>query len=118
MDKKILVVEDDIKACEILAAILRHRGYVVVTAKDGQEGLETWLREADLIVLVISDHDMPRLNGSEMIKTARSLQLRAATIIFSGIERDCIPETICLKKVTDLPMLFDIVTDIMSQSAA
>ena len=117
MDKKILVVEDDKGARETLASLLKHK-YAVITAEDGQEGLELWMREADVLALVISDYAMPRLNGDDMIKTARSLQLRTPTIIFSGVDRECEPDTICLRKIFDQLKLFELVADIMSRPAA
>jgi CheY-like chemotaxis protein len=67
--KRILIVEDDRvlrRACE---AGLRKRGYEVVTAADGAEGLELVLsQQFDLVLL---DMLMPRMSGLEMLREFR-----------------------------------------------
>lgn len=59
--KSILVVEDSITARTLLKGILESAGYQVKTAVDGVDALTT-LRTA-VVDLVVSDVDMPRLNG-------------------------------------------------------
>ena len=69
--KRILIVEDDRvlrRACE---AGLRKRGYEVVTASDGAEGLDLVLAQSfDLVLL---DMLMPRMSGLEMLREFRRL---------------------------------------------
>jgi len=61
MKKKILIVEDYNNIVEILTMRLNAMGYDVISAKDGQEGLNLARREKpDLIVL---DVMLPKLNG-------------------------------------------------------
>lgn len=57
----ILVVEDSITSRMLLRNILESAGYRVLTAVDGMDGFATLKTEA--IDLVVSDVDMPRLNG-------------------------------------------------------
>jgi two-component system chemotaxis sensor kinase CheA len=68
--KSILVVEDSITSRMLLKNILETAGYSVSTAIDGIEGY-TKLKEypADLVV---SDIDMPRMNGIDMTSKIRS----------------------------------------------
>lgn len=62
--KRVLIVEDNDDNRHIYETILRHHGYVVLTAADGQDGLEMAVREVpDLILLDIS---LPRLSGWEI----------------------------------------------------
>lgn len=68
--KSILVVEDSITARILLKNILEAAGYRVATAVDGIDAL-TQLRTGDFD-LVVSDVDMPRLNGFDL--TARIRQ--------------------------------------------
>lgn len=63
----VLVVEDSITARSLLKNILETAGYRVETAVDGVDAL-TQLRTAE-IDLVVSDVDMPRMNGFDL--TAR-----------------------------------------------
>ncbi len=68
--KNILVVEDSITSRMLLKNILEAAGFVVVTAVDGLDGLTT-LKTTD-IDLVVSDVEMPRMNGFEMTESIRS----------------------------------------------
>ena len=59
--KSILVVEDSITSRTLLKNILEAAGYRVTTAVDGVEGMTKLKTES--VDLVISDVDMPRMNG-------------------------------------------------------
>ena len=64
--KKILVVDDEAFIVRMLTAKLIHEGYLVVSAPDGQEGVEAARRERpDLIIM---DWCMPRMDGIEATK--------------------------------------------------
>ena len=59
--KRILVVDDEKDLVVMISTALKHKGYEVITANDGQEGLEKAKTEnPDLIVL---DLMLPRING-------------------------------------------------------
>ena len=60
--KRVLVVDDSITVREVERQILRGQGYDVTVAVDGQEGWN--MVRAERFDLVISDVDMPRMNGS------------------------------------------------------
>lgn len=66
---KILVVEDDQILRITLTELLRLEGYTVVTARDGDEGyVQALTHEPDL---VITDLNMPILDGVELAKLLR-----------------------------------------------
>ncbi len=67
---KILVVDDDSFVRDILADILESSGYLVITAQNGQEGLNLIASEPALD-LVISDINMPVLDGLGLIRRLR-----------------------------------------------
>lgn len=69
MENKILVVEDHPDSRDLLALLLKQRGHTVYTAEDGREGLK--FISLDPPDLVITDLNMPNLDGIEMIKTLR-----------------------------------------------
>jgi len=72
--RSILVVEDSITARNLMKNILEGSGFSVTTAVDGVEALAT-VRE-NTFDLVVSDVDMPRMNGFELtarIKNDRNL---------------------------------------------
>ncbi len=71
--KTVLVVEDSITSRMLLKNILETAGYIVKTAVDGLEGFAS-LREGDFDIL-ISDVDMPRMNGFELTVKVREDKL-------------------------------------------
>ena len=68
--KKVLVVEDSITSRMLLKGILETAGYQVQTAVDGVDAF-TALREHDFD-LVVSDVEMPRMNGFDLTARIRS----------------------------------------------
>ena len=79
--KKILVVDDNRTIKMLLEKRLMAEGYRVITASDGREGLATALRE--LPDLILSDVDMPVMDGGEMVsKLKASIRTNRIPIIF------------------------------------
>jgi len=70
--KTIMVVEDSITSRMILKNILETEGYSVVTAIDGFEA--TLLLKREKVDLVVSDIEMPRMNGFDLTKIIRSTE--------------------------------------------
>lgn len=68
----LLVVEDSITARTLLKNILEGAGYLVRTAVDGIDALTVLKTEP--VDLVVSDVDMPRLNGFELTARIRGLR--------------------------------------------
>ena len=68
--KSLLVVEDSITSRTLLKNILEASGYDVQTAVDGMEALTTL--KTGTFNLVISDVDMPRMNGFDLTAKIRS----------------------------------------------
>jgi CheY-like chemotaxis protein len=71
MPKTILVVEDNSDTRELMHLHLKTEGYNVITASDGREGL--YLASAEHPDLIITDLNMPEVNGLDLIKQLRSL---------------------------------------------
>jgi two-component system, chemotaxis family, chemotaxis protein CheY len=63
--KRILIVDDSASARQVAGAALTHAGFEVVEAVDGEDGLNKLRGELHLI---ISDVNMPRMNGIEFLK--------------------------------------------------
>jgi DNA-binding response OmpR family regulator len=62
----ILVADDEVMIRNLVTILLQARGYVVLSAADGQEGLELSRKYPGTIDLVITDAEMPRLNGMNL----------------------------------------------------
>ncbi len=62
---EVVLLADDNEMLRLLGAtILRHHGYRVLLAEDGQEAVETYEREGGRIDLIVLDLTMPRLSGA------------------------------------------------------
>lgn len=86
--KRVLVVDDSITVREVERQLLTSRGYEVTVAVDGADGWNT-IREGEFD-LVISDIDMPHMNGLEFtkkIKNDNQLQ-RIPVVIVSYKDRE------------------------------
>ncbi len=68
--QKILVVDDSLTVREVERKLLVNNGYDVDTAVDGQDGLNALL--AGKYDLIITDVDMPRMNGLELTRKIKS----------------------------------------------
>ena len=71
MKTRILVVDDERSMREMLTILLEREGYEAVEAKNGQEALQ--LFETSLFDLVISDIQMPGINGIELLTRIKAL---------------------------------------------
>lgn len=68
--KRVLVVDDSATVRQQVGLALKDAGYAVVEADDGADGMRK-LREDPTIAMVISDVNMPRMNGIEMVETMK-----------------------------------------------
>ena len=69
MRYKILIVDDDSITRKFLGFILRSEGFEIYTAQDGIEALE--MIAGHSIDLVITDLNMPKMDGFELIRSIR-----------------------------------------------
>lgn len=67
---KILVIEDNTDTRDALHHYFTNAGYEVPTAVDGGEGV--YMAKAEHPDLILTDIEMPTMNGIEMIKQIRS----------------------------------------------
>jgi putative two-component system response regulator len=70
---QVLIVDDDDFALSVLSNTLSRMGYTAVEAKDGQQAMEI-LRQGE-IRLVITDWDMPSMNGIDLCRAIRKEDL-------------------------------------------
>lgn len=80
----ILVVEDEEPVRFLLEESLKQKGYIVLTANDGAEGLATYTEHQNNIHAVISDMGLPKLSGYDMFVKMRSLNPTVKVILSSG----------------------------------
>lgn len=71
MGKMILAVDDSASIRQMVAFTLKSSGYEVVEAVDGMDGLEK--AKTKTFNLILSDQNMPRMDGLTMIKSLRGM---------------------------------------------
>lgn len=70
--RTILVAEDSAANRHLLERILTQEGYTVVLCRDGQEALDELEQRHNHVDLVISDIEMPRIDGFVLLRQIRS----------------------------------------------
>lgn len=70
MAKHILIVDDSKTVRNLVAFIMKKEGFKVTIAEDGLDGLEK-LYSTTGVDLIVSDINMPRMDGLTFIKTVR-----------------------------------------------
>lgn len=79
MQKRILLVEDDIEISQLIESTLVQENYIVKTAFDGEEAIKQFSTEKpDLILL---DLMLPKMSGTDVLKQIRSVSMVPVLII-------------------------------------
>lgn len=84
---KILVVDDDLFSAELTGITLESAGYEVVIAEGGIDALEKITQEP-LIKVIISDMNMPMINGAELFQELRKAGINQPFVLLTGDEPD------------------------------
>lgn len=83
----IMVVDDSDDLRELIGSYLGVKGYRITTAKDGVDALEKW--EAGTFPLVVTDLDMPRMGGPELLATmSRSSRAFKAVVMSAYLDEN------------------------------
>lgn len=80
----ILVIEDESMLATLLATLLEGKGYYVLTAHDGPQGVATYNNHKAAIDLVLIDIGLPKMNGFQVLKNIRGVNPSVRTILASG----------------------------------
>jgi DNA-binding response OmpR family regulator len=87
---RVLVVEDERKLADVLAAALYAEHYEVVTAANGEDGF--FRASAELFDLVVLDIMLPGRNGFEILKVLRQRQLQTPVLMLTA--RDAVDDRV------------------------
>jgi two-component system chemotaxis response regulator CheY len=71
MSKRILTIDDSKTMRDMLMLTLVEAGFDVIQAVDGQDGLDVLGKEKEQIDVIITDINMPRMDGYEVIRNLR-----------------------------------------------
>jgi len=78
--RSILVVDDEAHVTRLVQMHLEDEGYEVVTACDGVDALEKI--EAQKFDAVITDYNMPRMDGQQLCKAVRERYAGSELVLF------------------------------------
>jgi len=79
---KLLLIDDEEGIRKLLSISLRDDGYDVITAENGERGIELFKKEEPSIVL--TDIKMPGMNGIEVLKKIKQINPDTEIIIITG----------------------------------
>ena len=80
----VLIADDDTQIRNLAQAILSRDGYFTLIACDGQQALEASRDHSGPIHLLLSDVQMPRLNGPELCEQIRQERHEIICVLMSG----------------------------------
>ena len=86
MNEQILLVDDDPDLLEIFEMSLETLGYKVLTASDGEAGVEMYKKHKPC--MVFSDIKMPKLDGYELFSIIHELDPQSKIILFTSFENE------------------------------
>lgn len=103
----ILLVEDEDMVRAVAERALTRHGYEVVTATNGEEGLEI-LKDRNDIDMLVSDVVMPMMDGPTLGRHARELFPTMPLLFMSGYAEEQLRRSIALENVGFLPKPFSV----------
>lgn len=104
----ILLVEDEAMVRAVAERALARQGYKILTATNGEEGLEMLTSSEEPIDLVISDVVMPTMDGPSMARAAREKRPDLPIIFMSGYAEEQLRKSIDLDNIGFLPKPFSV----------
>jgi hypothetical protein len=84
----LLIIDDEETIRELLKTTLESYGYRVVTAQNGLEGIARFREYSKEIKLLVTDTDMPHLDGMGAVRAIKELKPDVPVIVASGSKRD------------------------------
>jgi DNA-binding response OmpR family regulator len=82
----ILVADDEVMVRNLVTLLMQREGHFVLAAADGHEGLELSRKYPGKIDLLITDVDMPRLNGTDLCARLMEERPGIRVLVMSGAE--------------------------------
>lgn len=83
---KILVVDDEQEILYIIQEFLQWRTHCVVTASHGREGLHEFMEDPASFDIIISDVNMPCMDGLEMVRQIRQQHFSTPVLFVTASE--------------------------------
>jgi len=84
----ILIVDDEALMRNLATVILSECGYSVITASDGEDGVEKFREHRDKISAVVLDLIMPKKSGDEAFREMKKIQRDVKVLLTSGFKTE------------------------------
>jgi CheY-like chemotaxis protein len=81
---RILFVDDNVQLQSILKMGLEIYGLEVITASHGIDGLTQFKAHAENFIAIVTDHEMPHMNGLEFVRSVRELGFKGRIVVISS----------------------------------
>jgi two-component system cell cycle sensor histidine kinase/response regulator CckA len=104
---RVLIVEDEDMVRAVAERALVRQGYVIETARDGEEGVQLFA-EGKRYDLIVSDVVMPNMDGPAMARKLRETYGDVKILFMSGYAEEQLRESINLENVYFLPKPFSV----------
>ena len=82
--KKILIIDDDMTALDIVDYLFEDKGFDVIRRADGESALENIADNIPDIILI--DLMMPRMNGQECVRLLRERGIEVPIVAFTALD--------------------------------
>ena len=102
---RILVVDDEATARDVVAKYLEGDGHRVVTASDGGEAIQRVMTES--FDLVIADHGMPGMSGIQLADAVRRFDPAKPVFLLTGFAHDPAQQTASVNRILKKPLAPD-----------
>ena len=83
-----MLIDDEEIVINISEMMLKKLGYRVLKAQSGHEGLQIFEENKSKIDLIISDLEMPRMNGNQLMHKLREIDPQIKVMLSSGALTD------------------------------
>ncbi|MGQ9520980.1 MAG: response regulator [Candidatus Fervidibacter sp.] len=117
---RVLVIDDDQRVQEALAAMLNHLGHQVVVIGSGDEGItmfEEAVKSGTPFDLVVTDLGMPKVSGAEVVQKVKEISPNTPVIVITGWGAEQRPASAdyALSKPVRLGVLREAITKVWTQ---
>ncbi len=109
-DKKttVLVVDDNPGILDLVGKMLKCEGFAVITANDGEEGLEKFKKYQNTINFLVTDNMMPKMRGPQLFIKIQEIKPTPGILISSAILKEDVGRFQRIGFVTALSKVFEL----------
>jgi len=80
--RRILCAEDHVQMAELVQKVLSQAGHIVVCVPDGRRAVDIF--ESGRFDVVVTDHQMPELNGLELVEWLRAHSFEGKIVVHTS----------------------------------